>query len=58
MPARTWEGSCSGDSSHGKVKIEETDGSSSGQKEYDILVEEELSTLATQFSAEGVWTGK
>ena len=30
--------SCSGDSSHGKVKIEETDGSSSVQKEYDLPV--------------------
>ena len=32
------ESSCSGDSSHGKVEIEETDGSSSGQKEYSLLV--------------------
>ena len=33
------ESSCSGDRSHGKVKIEETDGSSSsGQKEYDLVV--------------------
>ena len=55
-------------SSHGKVKTEETGGSSSGQKEYDLPVfvhgsasgleiEEELSTLATQNWAEGVWTG-
>ena len=35
MPART---SCSGDVSHGEVNIEETDGSSSGQKEYDLPV--------------------
>ena len=30
--------SCSGNSSHGNVKIEETDGSSSEQKEHDLPV--------------------
>ena len=45
------ENTCSGFGSHSKVKIEEADGSSSGKKC-------ELSTLATQYSAEGVWTGK
>ena len=60
---------CSGDGSHGKVNIEETDGSSSGQKEHDLSlslfmeafgleVEEELSTMATQYWTEGVWTEK
>ena len=33
-PARTW-GACSRVGSHGKVKIEETDGSCCGQKEHD-----------------------
>ena len=59
--------SCSGTSSHEKVQIEKTDGSSIGQKEYDfpvlvrgsilaygLEVEEELSTLAIQCWAEGV----
>ena len=32
------ESQCSLDSSHGKVKIEETEGSSRGQKEYDLVV--------------------
>ena len=32
------ESSCSGDSSHSKILIEEADGSSSGQKECDIPV--------------------
>ena len=51
---------CSRDGSHGKVKIEETDGSSCGQKSTTSLslfmeangreVEEELSTMATQLS--------
>ena len=49
---------CSRDGSHGKVKIEETDGSSYGQKSTISLfmeangreVEEELSTVATQLS--------
>ena len=50
------------------IEIEETDGSSGKQKEYDLFilvmeaygleVEEVLSTLATQYWAEGVWTGK
>ena len=59
----------SGDGYHGEVEIEETDGSSSRQKEFDfsvlvlgsillVEVDEELSTLATQYWAEGAWTGK
>ena len=36
VPARTWESMQW--SSHGKIYIEETDGSSSGQKQYDIVV--------------------
>ena len=34
VPARTWRVH-SRDGSHGKVKIEEADGSSSGENEYD-----------------------
>ena len=52
----------------GKVEIKETDGTCGRKKEHDLLslfmevygleVEEEISTIATQFRAEGVWTGK
>ena len=59
---------CSADGSYAKVKNKETDGSCCGQKEHDVPflvhgsigleVEEELSSMATQFWAEGVWTGK
>ena len=55
------------DKRHRKAKIEEADGSS-GEKESvslslflemsDVEVEEELSTVATQAWAEGVWMGK
>ena len=39
MPARTWGVStCGCDGSHGRVEIEETDGSSSRQKEYELIV--------------------
>ena len=38
MPAKVLGSPCSGDGSHGEVKIEETDGSSSRQKEYDLIV--------------------
>ena len=38
MPARTWGVHAVGNRSHGKVKIEETDGSCSGEKEYDFSV--------------------
>ena len=59
---------CSGNGSHGEVEIEESDGSSSSKpKEYDFCpyswkhlawkIQEELSTLATQYWAEGVSTG-
>ena len=70
MPARTWGGgACSRDGSHGKVKIEETDGQLLRAKKsttsfslfveaYGLEVEEELSTMTTQHWAEGVWTGK
>ena len=62
-------GPCSGDGSHGKVEIEETDGSCSRQKKtttslslfmeaYGLEAEEELSTVATQRWAEGFWSGK
>ena len=37
MPAKVLGSPCSGDGSHGEVKIEETDGSSR-QKEYDLIV--------------------
>ena len=60
--------SCSGDSTHRKIEIEEADGNSSGQKSTTSLslfmevlgleVEEELSTMATQTWAEEVWIGK
>ena len=40
-------GPCSGDGSRGKVQIEETDGSSSGQKECDLFV----------FVYGGIWPG-
>ena len=38
VPARTWWSPCSRDGSHGKVEIEEADGSSSGQKGHDLSV--------------------
>ena len=38
MPARTWGVHALGDGSNGEVEIEETDGSSSRQKEYDFSV--------------------
>ena len=53
-----------------KIKIEEVDGGSSRQKEYDFVffflfmeafgleIEEELSLLATQYWAEAVWMVK
>ena len=44
---------CGGDVSHEEVEIEETDVSCGGRK-----VEEEISTMATQYWAEGVRTGK
>ena len=74
MPTRTWREGEKGCMQWGwlplKVKkIEETNGSCSGQKKsttslslfieaYGLEVEEELSTMATQHSVEGVWTGK
>ena len=68
MPTRTWAAQCSGDVSHGEVKNEEAYGGCCGQEEYDLPlfvlethgleVEEELSTMATQYWAEGVWIGK
>ena len=59
--------SCSEDGSHGKVELEETDGSKQRAKRvplslfmdaYNLEVEEELATLATQYWAEAVWIGK
>ena len=48
------ESSCSGDNSHGKVKIAETGGRSSRQKGYDLPV-----LVHGSFAwAEGVWTRK
>ena len=39
VPARRWRAFLTArNSSHGKVKIVETDGSSSGQKKYDLVV--------------------
>ena len=65
VPARNWVSSCSGDSSNGKIQIEETYGSSSSRKKgtaslslfmeaYGLEIEEELSTVATQY----FWMGK
>ena len=60
---------CGLDVSHGEVEIEETDGSC-GKKEHDhsvfallmevygLEVEDEISTMSTQYWAEGVWTEK
>ena len=61
--------SCSGDSSHGKVKIERQMAAAAGRKKsttslslfieaYGLEVEEELSTLATQYWAVGNLDGK
>ena len=68
VPARTWGVHAVGISSNSKIQFEETDGSSGGQRNTSSLslfveasgleVEEDLSTLATQYWAEGVWTGK
>ena len=63
------ESACSRDGSYGKVKIQEADGSSREKKGRDLVVflfmeafglevEEDLSALATQYWAEGVWIGK
>ena len=60
---------CGWDVSHGEVKIEETDGNCRRKKKsttslsllmevYGLEVEDEIPTRATQFWAEGVWTGK
>ena len=70
MPARTWFGEphAVGGVSYGEAKIEKTDGSCNRQKSATLLsffvetygpeAEEELSTMATQYWAEGVWTRK
>ena len=68
MPARTWGAHAVGMSPTERLNIEETDGSCGGKKEYNLRcpsswrhmaleVQEELSTMATQYWAEGVWTG-
>ena len=59
---------CSGDCSHGKVELRRQMAAAAGKKSttslslvieaYGLEVEEEPSTLATQYWAEGVWTGK
>ena len=62
------ESPCSVDVSHGEVQNKKTDGSCCSNQEvrlslslfmeaYGFEVEEELSTMATQYWAEGVWTG-
>ena len=68
MPARAWRIHAVGMSPTEGVTIKETDGSGCGQKSttslslfmeaYGLEEEEELSTMATQHWAEGVWTGK
>ena len=64
MHARTWG---SGDVSYGEVKIEgkwrllpakRVQPLSLFMEVYGLEVEEELSTMATQYWAEGVWIGK
>ena len=47
---------CVGDGSYGEV--ESTSSLFLFMEAYELEVEEELSTLATQYRAEGVWTGK
>ena len=57
------ESSCGGYVSYGKVEIEAAAGNSSTtslslfMETYALEVEEELSSMATQCWAEGVWTG-
>ena len=58
------ESSCGGYVSYGKVEIEAAAGNTSTtslslfMETYALEVEEELSSMATQCWAEGVWTGK
>ena len=66
VPARTWRVHAVGSDFHGKVKIEiaaaagkqSTTSLSLFMEAYGLEVEEELSTMATQYWAKGVWTGK
>ena len=68
MPARTWEAHAVGMSPTERLKLERQMAAAAGKKSttslslfmeaYGIKGEEELSTMATQCWAEGVWTGK
>ena len=68
LPARTWEVHASGVAPAERLKLRRQMAAAAGKKSttslsffmevYGLEVEEELSTLATQYWAEGVWTGK
>ena len=68
MPARTWGAHAVGMSPTVRLKLRRQMAAAAGKKSatslslfmeaYGIEVEEELSTMATQYWAEGVWTGK
>ena len=59
VPARTWGVRAVVIARTERLKIKETDGSSSGEKEHGLSVlVHELSTVATQYWAEGGLDGK
>ena len=68
MPARTWGAHAIGMSPTDRFKLRRQMAAATGKKSttslslfmvaYGFEVEEELSTMATQYWAEGVWTGK
>ena len=69
MPARTWRAHAVGLSPTERLKLRRQMAAAAGKKKSTtslslfmeacgLEVEEELSTLATQYWAEGVWTGK
>ena len=68
MPARTWGVHASGIVPTERLKLRRQMAAAAGKNSttslslfmdvYDLEVEEELSTLAAQYWAEGVWTGK
>ena len=64
MPGRTWGAHAVGMAPTERLKLRRQMPAAAGKKSmtfmkaYGLDVEEELSTMATQFWAEGVWTGK
>ena len=68
MPARTWGAHAVGMSPTERLKLRRQMAAAAGKKSttslslfmevYGLEVEAEFSTMATQFWAEGVWTGK